>query len=129
LQKYEKDWCPDNRQAQIELWKGYIETGGKFRRNSAYAGSFLSVKYEDMLADRRREITRMFDFVGAPYTSETVEEVIEKTDFKKLKVKKGDGAHYRKGVAGDWRNSFSARDEEIVKKTAGNLLEEMGYKW
>jgi hypothetical protein len=35
---------------------------------------------------------------------------------------------FRKGVAGDWRSVFTARDREIYKEMAGDRLIEMGYE-
>ena len=36
--------------------------------------------------------------------------------------------HYRKGVAGDWRNYFTPRVTKEFKQRYGDLLIELGYE-
>ena len=38
------------------------------------------------------------------------------------------GSHYRKGVAGDWRNHFTKKIENEFKMRHGNLLVKLGYE-
>jgi hypothetical protein len=45
--------------------------------------------------------------------------------------KKGEGdakSHFRKGVAGDWRNHFTPKLERIFKERYGELLVKLGYE-
>ena len=35
---------------------------------------------------------------------------------------------FRKGVAGDWKNTFTEGDKSIFKEAAGDLLVRLGYE-
>lgn len=38
-------------------------------------------------------------------------------------------SHYRKGVAGDWRNHFNEDHLKLFRKRYGDLVERLGYEW
>lgn len=39
------------------------------------------------------------------------------------------GNFYRKGIAGDWMNTFTEKDKRVYKETAGDLLVRLGYEF
>ncbi len=38
-------------------------------------------------------------------------------------------SHYRKGIAGDWRNHLSEDHLKLFRKRYGDLVERLGYEW
>ncbi len=40
----------------------------------------------------------------------------------------GPSSRLRKGVAGDWKEAFTAEDKRIVKEVAGDVLIRFGYE-
>ena len=98
-----------------------------------FGGNYVEVRYEQLLERPQEEVTRLARFLGADTSEETVRRAVSSTSFEKLAQgrSRGDedpGAFYRKGISGDWKNYFTERDKEIYKKTAGDLLVELGYE-
>jgi hypothetical protein len=56
---------------------------------------------------------------------------VQKNSFEKLARRKAgsedSASFFRKGVAGDWRNVFTERDQRIYEEMAGDTLQQMGY--
>ena len=95
--------------------------------------SVLTICYEDMLGDMRRELSRFFRFVGVNCSSDSIERCVADSSFEKMSGgrKQGDEqptAHVRKGVSGDWKNYFTQQDAEQFAKLTGSLLNELGYE-
>lgn len=40
-----------------------------------------------------------------------------------------ENSHYRRGVAGDWRNHLNARHLAYFKERFGDMVEQLGYEW
>jgi hypothetical protein len=38
-------------------------------------------------------------------------------------------SHYRKGIAGDWRNHLTDDHVKLFRKCHGDLVERLGYDW
>ena len=38
-------------------------------------------------------------------------------------------SHYRKGIAGNWRNYFDGMTERAMRDTTGDLVTRLGYAW
>ncbi len=94
---------------------------------------YLRLRYEDLLADTRPLIERIFDFVGVAYTPALVDEIIEKTSFQKMSGgrqagQQDVGSGRRKGQAGDWVNYFTPRDRVLFAAEAQPALERFGYE-
>lgn len=65
--------------------------------------------------------------------SNELEEIIEANSFKRLAGdrKKGSedtASHYRKGVAGDWKNHFNDSHKAAFKDRFGDILVKLGYE-
>ena len=121
------DWAPEDRRKQIDIWKSHVEAGLTISDDSRYADRVATVRYEDVLADPVCQVTRLFEFAGVPVESGLVERVVEQTKFRKHR-NKGPGKHNNKGVAGNWRNHFSAEDERLFAELAGDLSARCGYE-
>lgn len=95
--------------------------------------NYAEVRYEDLLERPAEEIGRLLRFLGADDGEQTVERCVAATSFERLSKgrKRGEedsSSFLRKGVAGDWRRVFTARDREVFKEDAGELLIELGYE-
>ena len=94
---------------------------------------YLLLRYEDLLADTRPSLERIFDFVGVAYSPELLDEIIERTSFKKMSGGRQAGQQdvrsgRRKGQAGDWVNYFTPRDRVLFAAAAQPALERFGYE-
>jgi hypothetical protein len=62
-----------------------------------------------------------------------VKRCVEATSFERLSLGRERGeedpsSFFRKGVAGDWRNTFTEEDRRVFKREAGDSLIELGYE-
>lgn len=95
--------------------------------------NYTEVRYEDLLEKPEEEMARLLGFLGAEKGVMTVRRCVNAASFEKLsKGRRRDEedatSFFRKGVAGDWKNVFTARDRRVFKKEAGGLLVRLGYE-
>jgi hypothetical protein len=95
--------------------------------------NYTEVRYEDFLERPEGEMARLLGFLGAEAGEQTVRHCVDSASFEKLsKGRRRDEedatSFFRKGVAGDWKNVFTARDKRIFKEKAGRLLVRLGYE-
>ncbi|KAK6469729.1 sulfotransferase 2B1-like [Huso huso] len=95
-------------------------------RSSELKERILYVTYEEMLEDLRGAVVKLSRFLGRPLSEEAVDRIVEKGGFESMKnnamsnyslvpgdvFNKEKSEFLRKGVSGDWRNHFSAANEE-----------------
>ncbi len=94
--------------------------------------NYAEVRYEDLLHRPEVEVRRLLDFLGVDPGEETARRCLEAASFEKLSRgrKRGEedpSSFFRKGVAGDWKNTFTRRDREVFDEEAGELLVRLGY--
>ncbi|XP_004622274.2 sulfotransferase 1A1-like [Sorex araneus] len=98
----------------------------------------LYLFYEDMKENPKREIQKILEFLGRSLPEKTVDYIVEQTSFKEMK--KNSMSNYidiptelmdhsispfmRKGIAGDWKNTFTVAqnerfDADYAEKMAG----------
>lgn len=98
-----------------------------------YPQAYHSLRYEDLLATPFAEMTRLWAFLGvetpAALEAEVQKEMGQNLDEEWQARRAGDIAGFLpKGKAGNWRNLFTARDRQIFKEVAGDLLIQWGYE-
>jgi hypothetical protein len=86
---------------------------------------FLTVRYEELLADPELWIGRLLEFLDVARDPETVGKIAEATSFRSMS--KGKAGFFRGGRSGDWRDKFTAADHEQFLAIAGRTLEAAGY--
>ena len=92
------------------------------------------VRYEDLLTDDVRILQRvLIDECEFPLERPAVARIVEGTRFRTLSGGRDRGAedlasHFRKGVAGDWRNHFDPPLARAFKERWGDLLIAGGYE-
>ncbi len=84
----------------------------------------LLCRYEDLVLNPFENYKRIFEFLGVSTDKEVIEEVIDKTSFKKFK----DGKFFRKASIDDWKNELSPLAIKEIEKTCGHLMQLLGYK-
>ncbi len=94
---------------------------------------YLLLRYEDLLADTRASIERIFDFLGVGHDPDLVAKIMERTSFKRMSGGRQAGQQdvssgRRKGQAGDWVNYFTPRDRALFAAAAQPALERFGYE-
>lgn len=102
---------------------------------SQSADNIFFTTYEAMKADLRQVVAQLAKFLGVAADSELIATVVEKSSFKEMAAnpqtnfswmpgKEGEESHFRKGIVGDWRNHFTAGQNEqfdtlFAEKMAG----------
>jgi hypothetical protein len=107
--------------------------GSAAKDGPALLGSnYAEVRYEDLLVQPEREMKRLFGHLGADTAEPVVKRCVEAASFEKLSDGRERGeeaaSFFRKGIAGDWKNTFTRKDKEIFKAAAGDLLVQLGYE-
>ena len=102
--------------------------------NSYYDNSNVHiVKYEDLLIDAKNELKQAIHFLGKLEVSDfKLDSIVSKYAFKNVtKRKPGEEnkkSFLRKGIAGDWKNHFSAEASKVFDSFAGKELIKAGYE-
>jgi len=86
----------------------------------------LLVHYEKLRIQPEKEVTRILTFLDADNSQKTVQEIVNKNSFSKLKSGNKNG-FFRKGISGDWKNHFTEKDIQLFKRITGDLIERCGY--
>lgn len=92
----------------------------------------LVTKYEALVADPRGEFRRMLDFLEWRVPEDVSRGVVERLSFQ-TRSGRAPGevdiySHYRKGVAGDWRNYFDRQLGQLFEERFPTLLVNAGYE-
>jgi hypothetical protein len=90
------------------------------------------VRYEDLLADTRAALTGVFTaYLGAEPQADLIALAVDRCAFERQTGRKPgveDRKNFaRKGIAGDWRNHFSADARREFHRKAGEVLIALGY--
>lgn len=91
-------------------------------------------RFEDIVLGDAELLRRvLLEQCELPTTREDLDRAIEKTSFEKLSGGRSPGredlrSHWRKGVAGDWRNYFTGEIKAPFKERYGDLLVSTGYE-
>jgi hypothetical protein len=108
------------------------ETDEEARR--LYGENYLRLRYEDLLKDSFREMSRLWKFLGVKTVSKSLEKRInaemESNPDEEWQAKRDEGiaSFLPKGQAGNWQRLFSARDTSVFKEAAGEMLVKWKYE-
>lgn len=106
----------------------------------------MEIRMEELTREPYMKFTDIFDFLGivdkknpgppSPGTNISLEElnkIVGNRSFEKISGgrKPGEedvGHHFRKGIAGDWKNHFDEDHKKYFKEKYNNLLIKLGYE-
>ena len=94
------------------------------------------VKFEDMITHPLETWAAILSHLGLypeTLTHKKLEDIITKYSFKKMSGGRARGEnksthHFRKGIAGDWRNHFNSRHIKYFKQLYNPILLKLGYE-
>jgi hypothetical protein len=93
-----------------------------------------TARYEDMLARGEETLTKIVEYLSETTAdAQRVRDTLEATSFEKHTGRKRgeedvNAVVARKGIAGDWVNSFTPEAARVFDELAGDLLIETGYE-
>jgi len=92
----------------------------------------LVVRYESLIKDQYGEFRRILDWLGWHVPDEVLGAVVERLSFKTRSGRSSGEtdifSHYRRGIAGDWRNHFSRENGSRWERLYPGFLTKIGYE-
>ena len=120
-------------------WEEHIKSW--LRSPQAQSGRLLSIRYEDLKADTRKEVRRAAAFLSLEVSDEAVDHAIENSKFRKmrqLEEKQRETSSFFKDSNKDlffvrsgkseWKEHFERDTKEKFKNRYGRILVELGYE-
>ena len=100
---------------------------------NAHPDLALEIRYEQMLEDAEGQFKRVAEHFNLPRDDQTIHEIVEAHSFKRLSSGRDQGqastsSFFRKGVAGDWANTFTEPVKDAFKDKIGRFLIDHGYE-
>ena len=104
-------------------WVGAAEGGDRVRL----------FRYEDLARDNRSFLRDLFDYLDVWMPKQAFARLCDRRGFAVHTGGRSQGeedpqAHYRKGVAGDWRTHFDQATMDHFRRVTGDLLTVLGYE-
>jgi hypothetical protein len=101
-------------------------------QSSWLGGSELVIRYEDLLADEFATFRRICDHCQLEAGDGDLRAALDAHSFERKsgrqRGQEDAKAHYRKGVAGDWKNHFRSETKAHFKRKFGWVLVQSGYE-
>jgi len=94
----------------------------------------MLVRYEDLAGKSGIETMKsILEHCGIPLSRRALKNLWKRNSFQRLSGGRVRGKadprhHYRRGVAGDWRNHFTPAHCRLFRETSGDLLQRLGYE-
>jgi hypothetical protein len=121
----------ENRLRQMATRWGRRVSKASREGTELFGDSFFQLRYEDLLVRPEENLKAIFELLGARADDGVLRRCVEENRFERLakraKGREDSASFFRKGVVGDWREVFTARDREVYEEVAGETLLEMGY--
>ena len=99
-----------------------------------YGENYISLRYEDLLAQPFAELSRLWKFLGVKKIGRALEKQLlaemSSNPDEEWQAKRNEGiaSFLPKGQAGNWRRLFTEKDKALFKEVAGELLVKWGYE-
>lgn len=140
--KWGQSWAAKDAGEAAQRWYEWV---AKARAWSEPAELYHELQYEKLLADGPETLSRVYAFLGVPLPLEQVKTIYEQFsidacrsdtapqvliscgEFRRRISKPPPEGFFRKGIAGDWRQSLSEADLAEVERIAGPMLAELGH--
>lgn len=113
----------------VNKWKNAMEA--EIRKVDKY--NIHQLSYEDLKLKPEKTIKALLCFLELDYDDELINSLNSGSSFKAMSGGRTAGDEdtskfTRKGIVGDWRNSFSDDEVRIFSEIAGELLVKLGYE-
>ena len=140
LEQYVEDFV-QGRLISID-WGTWAENVSSWIYTRGKSTNFLLLRYEDMMKDTTRELTRIAQFFGIETAPSRLQEVIDRSsadrmrELEKLeadcwiatKNRRKDIPFVRVAKAGGWRTSLPVKSVEQIESAWGDLMITLGYE-
>lgn len=129
---FTESWLRDHHQG-VPSWSVNLKES-RAEGQRLYGDRYFEIRYEDILADPFKELTKLWLFLGVKKIPSTLEkalknEIAVNPDETWQAKRNGSLAPILpKGQAGNWRTFFNQQDRKIFKEIAGEQLIEWGYE-
>jgi Sulfotransferase family len=122
---------PDFIAFMAKSWNTYVDRGLRFQ--AAYPDRCLTVRYEDLVANPRDSMRRVFRFLAVDVSLGVVRRCVEAGKFETMSGGRQAGiedrtSFLRQGTPGNWRQHLTPEDNRIFLDIAGNKMMQLGYK-
>ncbi len=105
------------------------------REASQYAGSYLEVRYEDVLDNPQVALKTLYEFCDLDASETMIAGIASDHDFAKMKARrqtadpdtKAAEGHYWRGKSGNWQAELSSLEQFQLERLIGVKLRELGY--
>jgi hypothetical protein len=125
-------FTPKGIRSAAEGWSRNVSETHE-RGKVLFGTQYLSLRYEDLLANPRDQMSRIWEFLGEDFNQpglfESLESELESNPDRDWQRKKaGDlASSLQKGKMGSWREIFTDRDKYIFHQVAGKALTAWKY--
>lgn len=125
-------WLRDKNQG-IPSWEVNLRESRREGRR-LYGDHYFEIRYENILANPFRKLTRLWHFLGVKDVPATLEAALQNeiavNPDEEWQARRNSSLApiLQKGQAGNWKTFFSQRDRATFKEIAGDLLVEWGYE-
>ena len=117
---------------RLGTWSQHVESWADARETSVHV-----IRYEDMQSDPASTFASAFSFMGLPFCQDKMAQAIRLSQFETLSAQEeSDGFRerptktkrfFRKGQAGDWRNTLSAEQVDRIIRAHEKVMRRFGY--
>jgi Sulfotransferase domain len=112
--------------------QGHFRTLASWADSSKLDGNVLVIRFEDLIGVHGIDFFQsLFKHCDIRIPQRTLRQLLAKYSFEALsrraRGEENKEAHYRKGIAGDWKNYFSATITQKFAKVNGDLTARLGY--
>ncbi|CCB65045.1 sulfotransferase domain-containing protein [Hyphomicrobium sp. MC1] len=94
--------------------------------------SVPSAKFEDLVQNPEETLRSLLTFHGMDFSDTEIKSALQKASFQAMAGRtpgqENRNSHYRKGIVGDWKNYFSAKQHADLWLKAGRTLSRLGYQ-
>jgi hypothetical protein len=123
---------------RVGCWQDHVLSWVRLREGTT---GFRLVRYEDLLADAAKELTRLAPLLGVHPTPELVERAVllssasnmqsleekQSKEWEAIKGTRQDIPFVREAKAGGWKTTLSAAAVRNIEQAWGPTMKEFGY--
>ncbi len=127
----------EGKVSQYPVWQDHVASW--LESPLAKSDNLLVIRYEDLRADPGRYLREVASYLGIKMDSQTIHIAVENNSFERMRLKENvsptlqsakaaNGRFIRKGTVGGWRERLSQPSIELIERSAGPMMENLGYQ-